>query len=188
LLYERILGQILSDLRMQITRAGEYGVMGLVHLARRAPGEMVMIEEVSQTEKIPKSFLAKIFQHLVRAGLVRSVRGAGGGFVLARKPAEITVLEIIEAIEGKIVFQRCLQTDDPQCEHFGGCALCGLFEQAQDGMKEVLLRTTLEDLLKRPQQPAGAQPTVSMPSPGPASAPDTAPVPAPSAMEPAESE
>lgn len=148
---------------MQITRAGEYGVLGLIHLARRAPGEMAMIEEVSQTEKIPKSFLAKIFQHLARAGLVRSVRGAGGGFVLAKQPSEITVLQIIEAIEGKIVFQRCLQPDVPQCEHIGGCALCGLFEQAQDGMKDVLMRTTLADLLKRTQNQAAAHPKTEQP-------------------------
>jgi Rrf2 family transcriptional regulator, iron-sulfur cluster assembly transcription factor len=133
---------------MQITRAGEYGVLGLIHLARRAPGEMAMIEEVSQSERIPKSFLAKIFQHLGKAGFVRSVRGAGGGFVLARDASEITVLAIIEAIEGKIVFQRCLQ-EEPECEHLGGCALCGLLEQAQDGMREVLMRTTLKDLIDR---------------------------------------
>ena len=70
---------------MQITRAGEYGVLGLMNLARRAPGEIAMIEEVSRTEKIPRSFLGKVFQHLVRAGLVRSAReGAGGGFLCWR--------------------------------------------------------------------------------------------------------
>ena len=121
---------------MQITRAGEYGVLGLMNLARRAPGEMAMIEEVSRMEKIPGSFLAKIFQHLAKAGLVRSNRGAHGGFALARNPAQITVLEIIEAIEGKIIFQRC-KLAKPVCEHVGGCAVCGLFEQAQDGVKDV---------------------------------------------------
>jgi len=132
---------------MQITRAGEYGVLGLMNLARRAPGEMAMIEEVSRTEGIPRSFLAKVFQHLVKAGLVRSNRGAGGGFMLARKPSQITVLEIIEAIEGKIVFQRC-KLAHPVCEHVGGCAVCGLFEEAQDGVKEVLARTTLHGLVE----------------------------------------
>ncbi len=139
---------------MQITRAGEYGVLGLMNLARRAPGEMAMIEEVSRMEKIPGSFLAKIFQHLVKAGLVRSNRGAHGGFALARNPAQITVLEIIEAIEGKIIFQRC-KLDKPDCQHVGGCAVCGLFEQAQDGVKEVLARTSLGGLLAR-KMPAPA--------------------------------
>jgi Rrf2 family protein len=133
---------------MQITRAGEYGVLGLLNLARRSPGQMAMITEVSRTERIPKSFLAKIFQNLVKAGLVRSIRGARGGFVLVKDPAQVSILEIIEAIEGKILFQRCKQLK-PDCEHAGGCALCGLFEEAQDGVKDVLLRTTLVDLIRR---------------------------------------
>ena len=131
---------------MQITRAGEYGVLGLLNLSRRAHGARVMIEEVSREENIPRNFLAKIFQSLARAGLVRSLRGSGGGFLLARQPSEITVLEIIEAIEGKIALQRCLK-EVPTCDHMGGCALCGIFEQAQDRVKEVFTQTTLADLL-----------------------------------------
>jgi len=136
---------------MQITRAGEYGVMGLMHLARQEPGRRAMIDQVSRQEKIPKSFLAKIFQSLVKAGLVRSIRGAGGGFALAKTPAEIPVLAIIEAVEGRIVFQRC-KMERPDCEHVGGCALCGLFERAQDGLKEALMQTTLADLIQQQEE------------------------------------
>src|ERR1041385_4209567 len=132
---------------MQITRAGEYAVLGLMCLARRPMGSVVMIDEVSREEHIPKSFGAKIFQSLVKAGLVKSNRGTGGGFTLLKEPQQITVLEVIEAIEGKIAFQRCLG-EEPKCEHFGGCALCGLFEQAQDRVTEIFSRTTLADLMK----------------------------------------
>jgi Rrf2 family protein len=110
-----------------------------------------MIDEMSRQEGIPKSFLAKIFQNLAKAGLVRSVRGSGGGFALARSPAEISVLEIVEAVEGRIVFQRCKQ-DKPECEHIGGCALCSLFERAQDGVKDVLTRTSLRDLIQQQEE------------------------------------
>jgi Rrf2 family protein len=133
---------------MQITRAGEYGVLGLMCLARRPWGAVVMIDEVSREEQIPKSFAAKIFQSLVRSGLVRSNRGAGGGFTLLKRPEEITVLAVIEAIEGRIALQRCL-TEPSACEHAGGCALCGLFEEAQDRVKDVFSRTTLADLTKK---------------------------------------
>jgi Rrf2 family protein len=139
---------------MQITRAGEYGVLGMMYLARRGDGagrKTAMIDEVSRAEKVPKSFLAKIFQNLARAGLVKSVRGAGGGFVLVKPPINITILEIVEAIEGKIILQRCKQ-EKPDCKHVGGCALCGLLEQAQDGLKDVLTRTTLNDLIQRQGQ------------------------------------
>jgi Rrf2 family transcriptional regulator, iron-sulfur cluster assembly transcription factor len=132
---------------MQVTRAGEYGVLGLLCLARRPVGQVVMIEEVSREEQIPRSFLAKIFQSLARAGLVRSMRGTRGGFALARPPAAITTLDIIEAIEGRIAFQRCLQAP-AQCPHLGGCPLCGLFEQAQTQLKDVFARTTLAGLMK----------------------------------------
>lgn len=134
---------------MQITRAGEYGVLGLLCLARREPGQVVMIDEVSREEQIPKSFLAKIFQSLARAGLVRSNRGTGGGFTLAKSPAEISTLDIIEAIEGRIAFQRCLEAPS-DCPHLGGCPLCGLFAEAQTQVRDVFLRTTLADLLKAP--------------------------------------
>ena len=140
---------------MQITRAGEYGVLGLMCLARRPSGSIVMIDEVSREEHIPKSFAAKIFQSLAKAGLLKSNRGSGGGFTLLKKSGDITVLEVIEAIEGKIAFQRCLAEDEPKCEHLGGCALCGLFEQAQDRVKDVFSRTTLADLMKT-HVPVGA--------------------------------
>lgn len=129
-------------------------MLGLMCLARRPSGSVVMIDDVSREERIPKSFAAKIFQSLVRAGLVRSNRGSGGGFTLARSPEQITVLEVIEAIEGKIALQRCL-AEPTACDHSGGCALCGLFEQAQDRVKEVFSRTTLADLGKKHMPPVG---------------------------------
>ena len=76
---------------MQVTRAGEYAVIGLLYLAAQPAGRTVMIEEISAAEKIPKSFLAKIFQLLAKDGLVRSHRGAGGGFSLAQAPSAISL-------------------------------------------------------------------------------------------------
>ncbi len=133
---------------MHISRAGEYGVLGLLHLARQPGGQPVMIDAVSREVAIPKSFLAKIFQDLAKAGILRSQRGAGGGFSLARPADHITVLDIIEAIDGKIALQRCL-TEVPDCERRESCALCSLFEQAQDRLKEVFHRTTLTDLARK---------------------------------------
>jgi len=133
---------------MQITRAAEYGVLGLTALARRPLGEVVMIETLCTEEDIPNSFLGKILQSLAKAGIVKSARGSGGGFSLARTPAEISALEIIEAIEGPIALQRCLD-DDLGCEHSGGCALCALLAVAQERVREVFGRTSLADLTGR---------------------------------------
>ncbi|MBL9173126.1 MAG: Rrf2 family transcriptional regulator [Verrucomicrobiales bacterium] len=133
---------------MQITRASEYGMLGLIALARRPLGEVVMLDTLAQEEGIPSSFLGKIFQSLSRAGLVRSARGTGGGFSLVRPSGEISVLEVMEAIEGPIAFQRCLEPES-DCGHRGGCALCGLFSEAQDRVKEVFGQTTVANLSKR---------------------------------------
>lgn len=133
---------------MQITRAGEYAVLGLLNLAQRPTASVVMVDIVAREEDVPATFLGKIFQTLAKAGLVKSARGVGGGFSLARDPAEIRVLEVIEAVEGPIALQRCLEPE-ASCEHMGGCALCGLLSEAQDRMKEVFGRTTLAELSRR---------------------------------------
>jgi len=133
---------------MHISRAGEYGVLGLLHLVRQPAGQPVMIDAVSRDEDIPKSFLAKIFQDLAKAGILRSQRGAGGGFTLARSAERISVLDIIEAIDGKIALQRCLG-EVPDCEKRESCALCSLFEEAQLSLKEIFGRTTLLQLAAR---------------------------------------
>jgi len=122
-------------------------VLGLANLARRGPGRQIMIEEVSREENIPRSFLAKIFQNLAKAGFVESHRGAGGGFVLSKRPEEISVLEVLEAVEGRIALQRCVE-DASACSQTEGCILCGFLVQAQEQVRDVFARTSLADLLK----------------------------------------
>jgi len=116
-----------------------------------------MVDEISESEKIPKSFLAKIFQSLVKGGLVRSVRGARGGFRLARPPEEITVLEILECIENGLALQKCV-ANHPTCvvadRRLSGCPLCRIFGEAQHRVNEVFSKTTLKELLE--QSPAHA--------------------------------
>jgi Rrf2 family iron-sulfur cluster assembly transcriptional regulator len=126
---------------MQVTRAGEYAIIGLLYLARQPGERTIMIDEISEAERIPKSFLAKIFQLLAKGGFVLSHRGAGGGFSLAKQPAQISLLQILNCV-----------TDDPECvishERLTSCALCAVFTEAQSRVNEVFARTSLLDLLK----------------------------------------
>jgi len=137
---------------MQVTRAGEYGIIGLLYLARQPAGRTVMVDEISEAENVPKSFLAKIFQSLAKGGLVQSVRGAHGGFRLAKSPSEITVLQILQCVESGFGLQKCV-SNSPECvmadRRLNTCALCGIFGEAQNRVNEVFSRTTLEELLKR---------------------------------------
>ena len=140
---------------MQITRAGEYAIIGLLYLAKQPAGRTVMIDEISAAEKVPNSFLAKIFQSLAKSGLVQSHRGAGGGFSLAHPPGNVNLLDILNSVEDAFALQKCV-TDDPACvvseTRLENCVLCGVFAEAQTRVNEVLARTTLADLLQRNSQ------------------------------------
>lgn len=136
---------------MQITRAGEYGILGALYLAKQPSHRLVMIEEISTSENIPRSFLAKIVQSLAHASIVESQRGVGGGFRLARPPERITVLQVLEAIEGTLALQSC--TENPaicvwDASKMTNCTLCALFNVAQARVKELFSKTTLADLSK----------------------------------------
>jgi Rrf2 family iron-sulfur cluster assembly transcriptional regulator len=133
---------------MQITRTEEYGLKGLLFMATHDPQRAALVSEISKGEKIPEAFLAKIFQRLSKAGLLRSTRGAKGGFLL-RKPAhQITMREVIEALEGPIVLNRCLLRKG-ECEEERDCPLHSVWGEMQRSMLEILGRTTIADLAKR---------------------------------------
>jgi len=133
---------------MQITRTEEYGLKGLIFLAKQPPEKVVLISEVSKDQNIPEAFLAKIFQRLSKAGLLRSIRGANGGFSLGRPAHKITMREILEALEGPIALNRCLLREG-ECEEEKSCPLYPVWGKLQQRILEVLDETTMEDLARR---------------------------------------
>ncbi len=136
---------------MQFTKATGYGILGMLHLASitnsNGKSNEAYVAEIARAREIPHSFLAKIFQNLSRAGLVRSHRGARGGFSLARPSQEITVREIIEAIEGPVVIFHCLSSEG-HCPKQDNCNLYPMWKEAQDQMLKTLSSYTLKDLVK----------------------------------------
>jgi len=92
---------------MEITQETDYAVRCVLYLSRGRQGETVMIDRIAADMKIPRSFLAKILQKLAKGGIVTSFRGVKGGFMLAKLPAEISLLDVVEAIEGPVSMNRC---------------------------------------------------------------------------------
>ena len=133
---------------MQITKSEEYGLRGLIFLAQQPPEKVTLVSEVSKDQNIPESFLAKIFQRLSKAGLLRSVRGPNGGFTLKKPAHKITMREIIEALEGPIALSRCLLKKG-ECEEERLCPLHSVWEEVQQRIVEILDNTTMEDLVNR---------------------------------------
>jgi len=132
---------------MQFTRAEEYGILGIMHLAEQAPERIVPLSEVAETQEIPEKFLAKIFQNLTRSELVKSHRGVKGGFTLGRKPEKITVRHIVEAIQGEYHLIKCLHDKDC-CSKYEFCPVRAVLEVAEKRLLQVFGDYTLVDLIQ----------------------------------------
>ncbi|MFQ5850125.1 MAG: RrF2 family transcriptional regulator [Candidatus Binatia bacterium] len=134
---------------MKLGRESAYGIEGLLALAKRPPGTTMLLSDIAAARRVPQSFLAKIFQKLTRHGVVRSFRGSVRGYALARRPKEIKVKDILLAIEGPDLFERCIFWSD-RCAHTNPCPLHDRWKQLKQQVIEGLIeRTTLADLMKK---------------------------------------
>ena len=92
----------------RLSKGAEYAIRALVYIAGKKNADVAYVEEIAVARGIPRAYLSKLLQNLARKGLLKSYRGQEGGFALARQARDITLLEIIEAIEGQICFNECL--------------------------------------------------------------------------------
>jgi Rrf2 family protein len=126
---------------MQITRQADYALRAVRYLARLSPGEKASTSAIASRENIPPSFLAKIISQLSITGILRTSRGAHGGVYLSRPSKEISVLDIIEAIDGPIIFNEC--TINPKsCIFSSDCLLHDLWCETRSELINKLQQTT----------------------------------------------
>ena len=135
---------------MKLSRETDYGLQGLIYLARRRQDRLVGLEDIAKAQHLPRSFLAKTFQKFARHGLVRSSRGVDGGFVLARHPATVTLREIVEAVEGPDLFDRCVFWSD-RCGDQNPCPLHARWALLKEQSAKLFEKTTLEELAGEPR-------------------------------------
>ena len=141
---------------MQITRQADYALRAILYLARHElaknePGwRPATTSKIAKEKLIPTSFLAKIISQLSISGLINTSRGASGGVSLARKPEEISLLGVVEAIDGPITLNEC--TKDPSSCLFGdSCSLHEIWCATQAEMVAKLSAATFDKLLEREQ-------------------------------------
>lgn len=134
---------------MRLNRSVEYGIEGMAFLAREGRERSTILREVSRATSISEAFLSKVFQKLVRSGLIRSRRGFRGGFFLARPASQITLREVIEALQGPIAFPVAPKTRPPSRDpgHPARGVLGEVLQRAQSRVKAVLEETTVADLV-----------------------------------------
>lgn len=133
---------------MQVTREGDYGIRSVLYLARQPFKKVSFVNEISEEYKIPRSFLAKILQKLVKAKIVRSYRGVKGGFSLAKQAREITALDVLEAIEGKLSLNICV-LDKKKCNFSKHCPTHSVWINVQSKVIDTLKKTNFEELARQ---------------------------------------
>jgi len=133
---------------MQVTRAADYAVRVMIHLAGLPPGTRTSRDELAEAADCPEQFLSKVLQSLTRAGLVASRRGNTGGFELPGNRREATLLEVIEAIEGPLRLNVCL-TSEHACKRQSWCPAHAVWSEAQDAMIAALRKATIGALARK---------------------------------------
>ena len=126
---------------ISVTAKSRYAVVGMAELARNS-GTPVPIATVAERRGIPVQFLEQLFSTLRRAGLLVSQRGVKGGYRLAREPAQITVLEVVQALDGKV---------GAEADEAGG-----IWKEGVESLRDVFSRTTIADIARREADEAGA--------------------------------
>lgn len=134
---------------MLLSTKGDYGVRAMIDLAKHQGEGPVQRSEIARRRQIPESYLDHLLAQLRRAGFIRSTRGPGGGHELAKKPEEICLLHLLEALEGSLAPMACLEHEP------GEEAICGqswVWQEIYDQMRARLAAVSLRDLVEHERE------------------------------------
>lgn len=131
---------------MKLSTKGRYGVKAMFEVALRYGEEPVSIKTISERQNISEYYLEQLFAPLRKAGLINSIRGAQGGYVLSKPPSEITVADILNVLEGPIEISECID-DEVTCVRTGYCATRLLWIKIRDSVNQVIESITLQDMI-----------------------------------------
>ncbi|MFU0823984.1 RrF2 family transcriptional regulator [Clostridium sp.] len=129
---------------MKLSTKGRYGVKAMVDLAIRYGGNPVSIKSIAERQNLSEFYLEQLFAPLRRAKLIKSIRGAQGGYILSRPPKDITVADIINVLEGPIEISSCL--DKAECDNMDICPTRLLWEKIRKSIDDVTSSITLQDM------------------------------------------
>ena len=133
---------------MKISTKGRYATRAMLELALRGGSTPILLKDISARQNIPLRYLEQIVSPLIAAGLIHSTRGRRGGVLLAKKPAEIRLIEIVQALEGPIEPVGCVGNPG-LCTRAPSCATRDVWSDLAQAMRRVLEGATLQDLVER---------------------------------------
>ena len=131
---------------MIYSRSTQYAIQAFVNLAQVPEGKYAMVKNIAAQESIPAHFLAKILQQLARKGLLRSSKGPTGGFCLRTSPKDISIIQLVEALDGLTDYQRCV-SGLAECNDDAPCGMHDSWKTLRSSIMDYLEQTTIADLV-----------------------------------------
>ena len=144
---------------LRLSKKADYALMAMKHLATRPDTASASAREIAEQYDIPIELMAKVLQRLVRRGLLASHQGTRGGYQLARVPSQISVADVIQAIEGPVTVTAC-STDDGQCEQFQKCNVRDPLWRVRERILAALGECTVAELAADPPAAAATRAAV----------------------------
>jgi len=131
---------------IKLSTKTRYGLRALLYLAERYDGERTIpVGEIARGQKVSEKYLEQLFLRLRRSKLIKSVRGAQGGYILCKPPEDVTIAEVVDSLEGDITFADCLASGG--CANKGECPTHELWSRLKGSIDDILEDTTLADLI-----------------------------------------
>ncbi len=131
---------------MKLSRKGRYGLKAMFELSLRNNDTPISLKLIAKNQDIPEQYLEQLFSKLKKSELVKSIRGAQGGYLLAKKPIEISVGDVLLSVEGPIYLSDCI-VHGSDCENSDICCSKSVFEKIKIGIENVLESITLQDMI-----------------------------------------
>src|SRR5216117_2073813 len=145
---------------LRLSKKADYALIAMKHLALLGDGGSSSAREIAGLYAIPIELLAKVLQRLVRRGLLASQQGTRGGYQLVRMPSQISIADVIQAIDGPVSVTACSASDDGACEQFSKCNVRDPLWKVRERILAALGETTIAELASDPPMPAGMRTAV----------------------------
>jgi Rrf2 family transcriptional regulator, cysteine metabolism repressor len=135
---------------MKLSTRTRYGIRAVIELAQHEGDRPLQLKTIAERQDISIKYLEQLMGVLRSAGFIRSVRGAKGGYVLAKPPAQITLYEVFRCLEGPVTTTECVE-DATNCQRSADCAARRVWAQLEEAIRRVLTGITLADLIEQPR-------------------------------------
>ncbi len=133
---------------LKLSTKGQYGVRAMFEIAKNYPKDPITIKEIAERQEVSIAYLEQILNKLRRAGLIKSLKGPGGGYVLFSKPNDISGGKILSVLEGPIAITHCLNPEAEGCSRVEGCVARLLWKSLGEKIEQFLNTISLKDLVK----------------------------------------